>query len=84
MPRAAPAPRRRSVQCLMPARIIDGNALARQLREQIAARVGRVKGGGAVVRLDADALEAGASGELVVLLRPRELALIAGVPGDGD
>jgi phosphohistidine phosphatase len=40
------------------------------------------KGGLAVVRLE------GAGGELVVLLRPRELALLAGgtggVPGDGD
>jgi phosphohistidine phosphatase len=36
------------------------------------------KGGLAVVRLE------GARGELVVLMRPRELALIAGVPPDGD
>jgi phosphohistidine phosphatase len=36
------------------------------------------KGGLAVVRLE------GAGGELVVLLRPRELALIAGVPADGN
>jgi phosphohistidine phosphatase len=36
------------------------------------------KGGLAVVRLE------GARGELAVLLRPRELALIAGVPADGD
>jgi phosphohistidine phosphatase len=36
------------------------------------------KGGLAVVRLE------GVGGELAVLLRPRELALIAGVPGDGD
>jgi phosphohistidine phosphatase len=36
------------------------------------------KGGLAVVRLE------GAGGELVVLLRPRELALIAGAPADGN
>jgi phosphohistidine phosphatase len=36
------------------------------------------KGGLAIVRLD------GARGELVVLLRPRELALIAGVPPGGE
>jgi phosphohistidine phosphatase len=36
------------------------------------------KGGLAVVRLD------GTAGELVVLLRPRELALIAGVPAGGQ
>jgi phosphohistidine phosphatase len=36
------------------------------------------KGGVAVLRLE------GLSGELAVLLRPRELALIAGVPVDGD
>jgi phosphohistidine phosphatase len=36
------------------------------------------KGGLAIVRLD------GARGELVVLLRPRELALIAGVPAGGE
>jgi phosphohistidine phosphatase len=36
------------------------------------ARIDLKKGGLAVVRLD------GASGELVVLMRPRELALIAG------
>lgn len=37
------------------------------------------KGGLAVVRL-----EGGASGELVILMRSRELALIAGVPADGN
>jgi phosphohistidine phosphatase len=37
------------------------------------------KGGLAFVRL-----EGGTSGELVVLMRPREIALIAGVPGDGN
>jgi len=36
------------------------------------------KGGLAVVRLQ------GAAGELAALLRPRELALIAGSPGEGD
>jgi phosphohistidine phosphatase len=36
------------------------------------------KGGLAVVRLE------GVGGELAVLMRPRELALIAGVPGDGN
>jgi phosphohistidine phosphatase len=40
-------------------------------------RVDLKKGGLAVVRLE------GVGGELAVLLRPRELALIAGVPGDG-
>jgi phosphohistidine phosphatase len=42
------------------------------------ARLDLKKGGLAVVRLE------GAGGELVVLMRPRELALIAGVPADGD
>jgi len=41
------------------------------------ARIDLKKGGLAVLRLD------GASGELVVLMRPRELALIAGVPVGG-
>jgi phosphohistidine phosphatase len=41
------------------------------------ARVDLKKGGLAVVRLD------GASGELAVVMRPRELALIAGVPVGG-
>jgi phosphohistidine phosphatase len=41
-------------------------------------RVDMKKGGVAVVRLE------GAAGELVVLVRPRELALIAGVPLGGD
>ena len=36
------------------------------------------KGGVAVVRLD------GVRGELALLLRPRDLALIAGVPADGE
>ena len=42
------------------------------------ARVDLKKGGLAVVRLE------GASGELAVLMRPRELALIAGAPIDRD
>jgi phosphohistidine phosphatase len=41
-------------------------------------RIDLKKGGLAVVRLE------GVGGELAVLLRPRELALIAGVPSDGD
>ena len=40
-------------------------------------RVDLKKGGLAVVRLE------GVGGELAVLLRPRELALVAGVPSDG-
>jgi len=36
------------------------------------------KGGLAVVRLE------GLGGELVLLLRPRELALIAGIPAEGS
>jgi phosphohistidine phosphatase len=42
------------------------------------ARIDLKKGGLAVVRLE------GVGGELTVLARPRELALIAGVPSDGD
>jgi phosphohistidine phosphatase len=41
-------------------------------------RIDLKKGGLAVVRLE------GVGGELAVLMRPRELALIAGVPSDGD
>jgi phosphohistidine phosphatase len=41
-------------------------------------RVDMKKGGLAIVRLE------GAAGELVVLMRPRELALIAGVPLSGE
>jgi phosphohistidine phosphatase len=41
-------------------------------------RVDLKKGGLAVVRLE------GAGGELAVLMRPRELALIAGVPAGGE
>jgi phosphohistidine phosphatase len=46
--------------------------------ELTGARVDLKKGGVAVVRLE------GASGELIALLRPRELALIAGVPTGGQ
>ncbi len=42
------------------------------------ARIDLKKGGLAVVRLE------GPGGELAVLLRPRELALVAGVPSDGE
>jgi phosphohistidine phosphatase len=42
------------------------------------ARIDLKKGGLAVVKLE------GAGGELAVLMRPRELALIAGIPPDGD
>ena len=42
-------------------------------------RIDLKKGGLAVVRL-----EGAARGELTVLMRPRELALIAGVPVDRD
>jgi phosphohistidine phosphatase len=41
-------------------------------------RIDLKKGGLAVVRLE------GVGGELAALMRPRELALIAGVPGDRD
>jgi phosphohistidine phosphatase len=41
-------------------------------------RIDLKKGGLAVVRLE------GVGGELAVLMRPRELALLAGVPSDGD
>jgi phosphohistidine phosphatase len=46
--------------------------------ELTGARVDMKKGGVAVVRLE------GVGGELVVLMRPRELALIAGIPVDGN
>ncbi len=51
--------------------------LSRTIGDLTGARVDLKKGGLAVVRLE------GVAGELAVLLRPRELALIAGVPGDG-
>jgi len=46
--------------------------------ELTGARVDLKKGGLAVVRLE------GVGGELVVLMRPRELALISGIPVDGN
>jgi phosphohistidine phosphatase len=52
--------------------------LSNVVGELTGARADIKKGGLAIVRLD------GASGELVVLVRPRELALIAGVPLDGE
>jgi phosphohistidine phosphatase len=50
--------------------------LSRTVGELTGARVDLKKGGLAVVRLE------GVGGEIVVLMRPRELALIAGVPVD--
>ena len=47
------------------------------IAELTGARVDLKKGGLAVVRLE------GVGGELAVLMRPRELALIAGVPAGG-
>jgi phosphohistidine phosphatase len=53
--------------------------LSRTIADLTGARVDLKKGGLAVVRLE------GVGGELVVLMRPRELGLIAaGVPVDGD
>ena len=52
--------------------------LSRTVAELTGGRIDLKKGGLAVVRLE------GVGGELVALLRPRELALIAGVPGDGN
>jgi phosphohistidine phosphatase len=52
--------------------------LSRTVADLTGARIDLKKGGLAVVRLE------GVGGELAVLLRPRELALIAGVPGDGN
>jgi len=53
--------------------------LSRTIADLTGARVDLKKGGLAVVRLE------GVGGELVVLMRPRELVLIAaGVPVDGD
>jgi phosphohistidine phosphatase len=51
--------------------------LSRTVADLAGGRIDLKKGGLAVVRLE------GVGGELAVLLRPRELALIAGVPGDG-
>jgi phosphohistidine phosphatase len=52
--------------------------LSRVVGELTGARADVKKGGLAVVRLE------GAGGELVVLMRPRELALIAGIPLGGE
>jgi phosphohistidine phosphatase len=52
--------------------------LSRVVGELTGARADIKKGGLVVVRLE------GAGGELVVLVRPRELALIAGVPLGGE
>ena len=51
--------------------------LSRVVGDLTGARADLKKGGLAVVRLE------GVGGELAVLMRPRELALIAGVPADG-
>jgi phosphohistidine phosphatase len=51
--------------------------LARVLGDLTGASVGLKKGGVAAVRLE------GAGGELLVLARPRELAVIAGLPPEG-
>ncbi len=52
--------------------------LSRVVGQLAGGRVDFKKGGVAVVRLE------GASGELIALMRPRELALIAGVPAGGE
>jgi len=52
--------------------------LSRVVGDLTGAVVDLKKGGVAAVRLD------GVGGELALLLRPRELALIAGIPADGD
>jgi phosphohistidine phosphatase len=52
--------------------------LSRIAGDLTGARLDLKKGGVAAVRLD------GAGGELVVLMRPRELVLIAGVPTGGE
>jgi phosphohistidine phosphatase len=52
--------------------------LSQVVADLTGARIDLKKGGLAVLRLD------GASGELLVLARPRELVLIAGVPGSGQ
>ncbi len=56
--------------------------LSRTAGELAGGRVDLKKGGLAAVRLESPAHPAG--GELTVLMRPRELALIAGLPLDGD
>jgi phosphohistidine phosphatase len=52
--------------------------LSRVAGDLTGGRIDLKKGGVAAVRLE------GSGGELLVLMRPRELALIAGVPGGGD
>ena len=52
--------------------------LSRVVGDLTGGRVDLKKGGLAVVRLE------GVGGELAVLLRPRELALIAGIPADRE
>ncbi len=52
--------------------------LSRVLGDLTGARADLKKGGLAVMRLE------GVGGELAVLMRPRELALIAGIPADGN
>jgi phosphohistidine phosphatase len=52
--------------------------LSRVAGDLTGARLDLKKGGLAAVRLE------GSRGELVVLLRPRELVLIAGVPAGGE
>jgi phosphohistidine phosphatase len=52
--------------------------LSRVIGDLSGARADVKKGGLAAIRLE------GAGGELLVLLRPRELALIAGVPAGGE
>jgi phosphohistidine phosphatase len=52
--------------------------LSRVVRDLTGGLVDLKKGGLAVVRLE------GAGGELAVVMRPRELALIAGIPADGN
>ena len=53
--------------------------LSRLAGELTSGQIDLKKGGLAVVRL-----EGAASGELAVLMRPRELALVARAPGDGE
>ncbi len=53
--------------------------LSRLAAELTGGRIDLKKGGLAVLRL-----EGATGGELAVLVRPREIALIAGVPSDGD
>jgi phosphohistidine phosphatase len=57
--------------------------LSRVVSEVTGARADLKKGGLAVLRLDGSPAHP-AGGELVVLLRPRELSLVAGVPLGGE